>query len=155
MICKKFRTTIEFFSHCPTCLKIQIPNPVDKVEEAKGGRKEYSGIRVDFGDMDVHSVFTPGSSATVIEAAEETGAVFPIQTFIGVIIVLVVGSNVVHLQQGCPWSDVNHAGFLCMARLGLLVLPVACEVVQSPILHKSSEGEDETDRHKQIHGRHI
>lgn len=42
-----------------------------------------------------------------------------------------------------------------MARLGLFALPIACEVVQSPILHKSSKGEDEADRDEQIHGRHI
>lgn len=60
----------------------------------------------------MHSVFTPGSRATIVETAEETGAVFSVQTFIGVIIVLVVGSNVVDLKQGCPGSDVNRAGFL-------------------------------------------
>lgn len=97
---------------CPASLKIQISNPVDKVEEAKGGWEEYSGVGVDFGDMDMHSVFTPSSGATIIKAAEETGAVFAVQTFIRIIVILVVGSNIVHLQQRCPWSDVNHAGFL-------------------------------------------
>lgn len=60
----------------------------------------------------MHSVLAPSSGATIVEAAEETGAVFSIQTLIHVIIILVVGSNIVHLQQRCPRSDVNHAGFL-------------------------------------------
>lgn len=98
---------------CPTSLKIQISNPVDKIEEAKGGWEEYSGVGVDFGDMDMHSVLTPSSGATIIKAAEETGAVFPVQTFIRIIIIIVmVGSNIVQLQQRRSWSDVNRAGFL-------------------------------------------
>lgn len=45
---------------------------------------------------------------------------------------------------------------LCVVvSLGLLGLSVAGEVVQSAVLHERSEGEDETDRHEQVHGSDV
>ena len=46
--------------------------------------------------------------------------------------------------------------YLCVnAGFSLLGLPVAGEVVQSAILHEGSEGEDEANRDKQVHGSDI
>lgn len=46
--------------------------------------------------------------------------------------------------------------YLCViVGFSLLGLSVAGEVVQSTVLHEGSEGEDEADRHKQVHGSDI
>lgn len=47
----------------------------------------------------MHPVFTPGTGAAIVKAAEEAGAVFSIQTFVSIVILLMIGNNVVHLQQ--------------------------------------------------------
>lgn len=78
--------------------QVQVPDPVDEIEEAKCGGKEYSGIGVNFRDVHMHPVLAPRSGATVVKTAEETGAVLPIQTFVGKVIIVMVWDNVVHLQ---------------------------------------------------------
>lgn len=106
----------------------------------------------------MHSVLPPGPRAAVLEAAEEASAIFTLQTLVRKVIVLVVRDQAVHLQQGRPGTDVQHAGglvVLCLVGLGLLALPVAGEVVQSAILHQGGEGEDEADRDEQVHGRDV
>lgn len=42
-------------------LQIQIAYPVNQIEKAKCSGKEYSGVRVDLGDMYMHPVFTPST----------------------------------------------------------------------------------------------
>lgn len=97
-------------THTISLYEIKVPNPVHKVEEAKSSWEEYSGVGVNFGHMNMHPVFTPCPCATVIKAAEKTCAVFPIQTLVCVIIIIImIRRNVVHLEQRRPWSDVRHA----------------------------------------------
>lgn len=104
----------------------------------------------------MHPVLAPRARATVIEAAEETGTVLPVQAFVREVVLLVIGQDVVHLQQGRPGSNVHQAGrLLCVAGFGLLVLPIAGEVVQCAVLHERGEGEDETHGHEQVHGGHV
>lgn len=48
------------------------------------------------------------------------------------------------------------ARYLCViVGFCLFGLSVAGEVVQSAVLHKGSEGEDEADRNEQVHCSHI
>lgn len=64
----------------------------------------------------MHPVFTPGARAAVIEAAEEAGAVLPVQALVCVVVLLVVRDDVVHLQQRRAGSDVHHAGRFVLQR---------------------------------------
>lgn len=56
----------------------------------------------------------PGSGATVLEAAEEAGAVLPVQTLVAVLLVsLLHVCGVVHLNGGGrAWTDVNRGCLL-------------------------------------------
>lgn len=99
-------------THTISLYEIEVPNPVHKVEEAKSSWEEYSGVGINFGHMNMHPVFTPCPWATVIKAAKKTRAVFPIQALVCIIIIIMIGCDVIHLEQRCPWSDVRHAWFL-------------------------------------------
>ena len=60
----------------------------------------------------MHSVLPPGPRAAVVKAAEKAGAVFTVQTLVHVVVLLVVGQDVVHVQQGRPGPDVQQTGGL-------------------------------------------
>lgn len=63
-------------------LKVEIAYPVDDVEEQEGGGKEDTRVCVQFKYIYVDAASPPPASFTLLEAAEETLAVFPVQTLV-------------------------------------------------------------------------
>lgn len=95
-------------------LEIQIGDPVHQVEEAERSGEEDARVRVYLGDADVQPAVPPRSGAAVLEAAEEAGAVLPVQTLVTVLLIpLLHVRGVVHLN-GCgrAWTDVNRGCLL-------------------------------------------
>lgn len=99
----------------PSCLEIEIGDPVDQVEETKRSGEEDACIRVYLGDADVQPAVPPGSGAAVLETAEEAGAVLSVQTLVAVLLVsLLHVSGVVHLDgSGRARTDI-HRGCLLL-----------------------------------------
>lgn len=95
-------------------LEIQIGHPVDEVEEAERRGEEDAGVRVYLGDTDMQAPVAPCPGTTVLEAAEEAGAVFPIQTLVAVLLVALLHvRGVVHLDgRGRTGADVHRGGLL-------------------------------------------
>lgn len=80
--------------------QVQVRHPVDEVEEAEGGGEEDACVRVDLGDADVQAAVTPRPRATILKAAEEARAVFPIQTLVAELLVALLHvRGVVHLDR--------------------------------------------------------
>ena len=95
-------------------LEIKIGDPVDQVEQTECRGKEDAGVRVYLGDADVQAPVPPGSRAAVLEAAEEAGAVLPVQTLVAVLLVtLLPVRGVVHLDgRGRARADVHRGRLL-------------------------------------------
>ncbi len=95
-------------------LEIEIGNPVDQVEETKRGGEEDACVRVYLGDADVQPAVPPSSRAAVFEAAEEAGAVLPVQALVAVLLVsLLHVRGVVHLDgRGRAGTDVYRGCLL-------------------------------------------
>lgn len=98
-------------------LEVQVGDPVDQVEEAKRSGEEDAGVGVYLGDTDVESAVTPGTRATVLEAAKEAGAVLPVQALVAILFVTLLHvCGVVHLDGGGrAWTDI-HRGCLLWTR---------------------------------------
>lgn len=92
-----------------TDLEIEIGHPVHQVEETERGGEEDACVRVYLGDADVHPAVPPGAGAAVLEAAEEAGAVLPVQALVAVLLVpLLHVRGVVHLDgRGRAGADVD------------------------------------------------
>lgn len=99
---------------CTPGLEIEIGDPVHQVEETECGGEEDARIRVYLGDADVQPAVPPGSGAAVFEAAEEAGAVLPIQALVAVLLVsLLHVRGVVHLDgRGRARADVHRGRLL-------------------------------------------
>lgn len=95
-------------------LKIEIGDPVDQVEETERRGEEDARVRVNLGDADVQAAVPPRPRATVLEAAEEAGAVLPVQTLVAVLLVALVHvRGVVHLDgRGRARADVHRGRLL-------------------------------------------
>lgn len=99
-------------------LEIQIRDPVDEVEESECGGEEDACVRVYLCDADVQPPVPPRSRAAVLETAEETGAVLPVQTLVAILLVpLLHVCGVVHLNScGRARADVYCGGLLFQDR---------------------------------------
>lgn len=99
-------------------LEIQIRDPVDKVEESECGGEEDACVRVYLSDANVQPPVPPRSGAAVLETAEETGAVLPVQTLVAVLLVALLHvRGVVHLNScGRARADVYCGGLLFQDR---------------------------------------
>lgn len=144
-------------------LEIQVGHPVDEVEEAKRGGEKDARVRVYFGDADVEAPVPPRPRAAVLEAAEEAGAVLPVQALVAVLLVALRHvRGVVHLDGGggaradvdCGrlWGKEPQEWIFLLLVLFGAGLPVADKVVQCAVLDERGEDEDEAHGDKQVHG---
>ena len=58
--------------------EVQVPDPVDQVEEQEGRGEKDAGIRVQLQDVYVDPPFPPRARLAVLEAAEEALAVLAV-----------------------------------------------------------------------------
>lgn len=139
-------------------LEIQVGHPVDQVEEAKSGREKDARVRVYLSYADVKAPVPPCPRAAVLEAAEEAGAVLPVQALVAVLLVALRHvRGVVHLDGGGgARADVDRWSriFLLLVLFGT-GLPVADKVVQRAVLDERSKDKDEAHRDEQVHGSDI
>lgn len=89
-------------------LEVEVTDPVDYVEEQEGGGEENPGVGIQLADVDVDPSFLPAAFFTLLVAAEEACAVFPVQALVqAVVFVVVPEQGVAHRHHG-P-RGVSHA----------------------------------------------
>lgn len=82
-------------------LEVEVADPVDYVEEQEGGGEENPGVGIQLADVDVDPSFLPAAFFTLLVTAEEALAVFPVQTLVqAVVIVVVPEQGVAHGHHG-------------------------------------------------------
>lgn len=59
-------------------LKVEVAHPVDHVEEQERGGEKDTRVGVQLQQVYVHAAFPPGAALALLEAAEETLAVFAV-----------------------------------------------------------------------------
>lgn len=63
-------------------LEVEVTDPVDYVEEQKGGGEKNPGVGIQLADVDVDPSFLPAAFFTLLVAAEEACTVFAIQALV-------------------------------------------------------------------------
>lgn len=82
-------------------LEVEVADPVDYVEKQEGGGEENPGIGIQLADVDVDPSLLPAAFFTLLVAAEEALAVFPVQALVqAVVIVVVPEQGVAHGHHG-------------------------------------------------------
>lgn len=88
-------------------LEVEVTDPVDYVEEQKGGGEENPRVGIQLADVHVDPAFPPAAFFTFLVAAEEAGAVLAIQTLVQAAVFIVIPEQgVTHWHHG-SWS-VSH-----------------------------------------------
>lgn len=82
-------------------LEVEVADPVDYVEQQEGGGEEDPGVGIQLADVDVDPSFLPATLFTLLVAAEEARAVFPVQALVqAVVFVVVPEEGVAHGHHG-------------------------------------------------------
>lgn len=82
-------------------LEVEVADPVDYVEEQEGGGEENPRVGIQLADVDVDASFPPAAFFTLLVAAEEALAVFPIQALVQAVVVVVLPEQgVAHGHHG-------------------------------------------------------
>lgn len=82
-------------------LEVEVADPVDYVEEQEGGGEENPGVGIQLADVDVDASFLPAAFFTLLVAAEEACAVFPVQALVhAVVFVVLPEQGVAHGHHG-------------------------------------------------------
>lgn len=68
--------------HRRQCSEIQVPDPVDQVEEQEGRGEEDTGVRVQLRHVYVDAPFPPGPRFALLVAAEEALTVLAVETLV-------------------------------------------------------------------------
>lgn len=63
-------------------LEVEVADPVDYVEEQEGSGEENPRVGIQLADVDVDASFPPAAFFTLLVAAEEALAVFPVQALV-------------------------------------------------------------------------